>query len=157
MAAGSAAGIAEHIAMFPVDTIKTRMQALAAPGSGVSGTVSRAMSSIIRKEGFLGLYSGVGAVAVGAGPSHGIYFVVYEYMKSFLGATDDEHRPLETSAAAAAATVVADAFMTPLDVVKQRLQLGCYISSSGGGLRIWLPCLNLGGPKFRHDLPQLLR
>lgn len=123
MAAGSAAGIAEHIAMFPVDTIKTRMQALAAPGSGVSGTVSRAMSSIIRKEGFLGLYSGVGAVAVGAGPSHGIYFVVYEYMKSFLGATDDEHRPLETSAAAAAATVVADAFMTPLDVVKQRLQL----------------------------------
>ena len=107
--------------MFPVDTIKTRMQALAAPGSGVSGTVSRAMSSIIRKEGFIGLYSGVGAVAVGAGPSHGIYFVVYEYMKSFLGATDDEHRPLETSAAAAAATVVADAFMTPLDVVKQRL------------------------------------
>ena len=109
--------------MFPVDTVKTRMQALAGPGSGVSGTVSRAMSSIIRKEGIIGLYSGVGAVAVGAGPSHGIYFVVYEYMKSFLGATDDEHRPLETSAAAAAATVVADAFMTPLDVVKQRLQL----------------------------------
>ncbi|QDZ20517.1 mitochondrial solute carrier protein [Chloropicon primus] len=124
MVAGSAAGITEHVAMFPVDTIKTRMQALAVPGAGVESTVRLAMRSIIRTEGIKGLYSGVGAVAIGAGPSHGLYFVVYEYMKSFLGVTnDDKHKPFETGFAAAAATVVADAFMTPLDVVKQRLQL----------------------------------
>ena len=36
MLAGAVAGIAEHLAMFPVDTIKTRMQALAHPGQRVS-------------------------------------------------------------------------------------------------------------------------
>ena len=35
MIAGSLAGMAEHIAMFPVDTIKTRMQAISTPGSQV--------------------------------------------------------------------------------------------------------------------------
>jgi solute carrier family 25 iron transporter 28/37 len=124
MLAGSAAGVAEHVAMFPVDTIKTRMQASPQPGKRLSTNVTRVMSSIIRKEGLRGLYSGVGAVAVGAGPSHGVYFVVYEYMKNFLGASnDDQHRPLETGFAASLATIVADGFMTPLDVVKQRLQL----------------------------------
>ena len=35
MAAGAVAGITEHVAMYPVDTIKTRMQALAHPGQRV--------------------------------------------------------------------------------------------------------------------------
>lgn len=36
MLAGAVAGIAEHLVMFPVDTVKTRMQALAHPGQRVS-------------------------------------------------------------------------------------------------------------------------
>jgi solute carrier family 25 iron transporter 28/37 len=35
MIAGAAAGITEHVAMYPVDTIKTRMQALSHPGQRV--------------------------------------------------------------------------------------------------------------------------
>jgi solute carrier family 25 iron transporter 28/37 len=35
MAAGAVAGMVEHIAMYPVDTIKTRMQALSHPGQRV--------------------------------------------------------------------------------------------------------------------------
>ena len=68
MAAGAAAGTAEHIAMYPVDTVKTRMQALAHPGQQLRGaTLHRALRSIIRREGFLRLYHGVGAVAGSAG------------------------------------------------------------------------------------------
>lgn len=36
MLAGAVAGITEHTAMYPVDTIKTRMQALSHPGQRVS-------------------------------------------------------------------------------------------------------------------------
>ena len=36
MVAGAIAGMGEHLAMFPVDTIKTRMQALGHPGQQVS-------------------------------------------------------------------------------------------------------------------------
>jgi hypothetical protein len=35
MVAGAVAGITEHTAMYPVDTIKTRMQALSHPGQRV--------------------------------------------------------------------------------------------------------------------------
>ena len=41
MVAGAVAGIGEHVAMYPVDTIKTRMQALAHPGQQVRGTQGR--------------------------------------------------------------------------------------------------------------------
>ena len=37
MVAGAVAGIGEHVAMYPVDTVKTRMQALAHPGQQVGG------------------------------------------------------------------------------------------------------------------------
>ena len=35
MLAGAIAGISEHVAMYPMDTIKTRMQALGHPGQRV--------------------------------------------------------------------------------------------------------------------------
>lgn len=41
MVAGSVAGMVEHIAMYPVDTIKTRMQALSHPGQRVGACVDR--------------------------------------------------------------------------------------------------------------------
>jgi solute carrier family 25 iron transporter 28/37 len=44
MVAGSVAGTVEHVAMHPVDTLKTRMQALYHPGhtgSAVSRRASR--------------------------------------------------------------------------------------------------------------------
>jgi solute carrier family 25 iron transporter 28/37 len=152
MVAGAAAGIAEHVAMFPIDTVKTRAQALAHPGQRLrGGTVASAVASIIRREGFKGLYGGVSAVAVGAGPAHALYFAVYEWVKAGLGtsgrggwggalleggrAGDGSgggaspsppplvHPTLAAALAGAAATIVSDGVMTPCDVVKQRLQV----------------------------------
>ena len=40
MVAGAIAGMGEHLAMFPVDTVKTRMQALAHPGQQASYSIS---------------------------------------------------------------------------------------------------------------------
>jgi Mitochondrial carrier protein len=68
MAAGAIAGIAEHVAMYPVDTVKTRMQALAHPGQQLHGApLHLAIKNIVRREGVLRLYRGVSAVAWSAG------------------------------------------------------------------------------------------
>lgn len=153
MLAGATAGIAEHVAMFPVDTVKTRMQALGHPGQQLRGataglgqqlrSVPRALRGILRREGARGLYSGVGAVAAGAGPAHAMYFASYEAAKEAFekfggegggggGDSEGNGNGGETSAAATAtaaaaagavATLASDALMTPADVVKQRLQV----------------------------------
>lgn len=111
--------------MYPVDTIKTRMQALCHPGQQLHGTsVVRAASAVIRREGWRGLYSGVRAQLLGTGPAHAIYFAVYEEAKVLL-VPDGQmgHSHLGTAAAGALATIASDAFNVPFDTVKQRLQV----------------------------------
>ena len=56
-------------------------------------------------------------------PAHAMYFSTYEAVKSLLGVRRSQHAPVATAAAGAAATVVNDAFMTPGDVIKQRMQI----------------------------------
>eukprot|EP00877_Chromochloris_zofingiensis_P010962 jgi/Chrzof1/6119/Cz17g10140.t1 len=130
MAAGAAAGIMEHVAMYPVDTIKTRMQALSHPGQRLHrSSVTDAIQAVVRREGIGGLYRGVGAVALGAGPAHALYFAVYEHAKDWLGGNAEGHHPVATATAGISATLVNEAVMTPVDVVKQRLQAS--MASSG--------------------------
>jgi solute carrier family 25 (mitochondrial iron transporter), member 28/37 len=117
--AGAFAGLVEHTFMYPVDTVKTRMQALRQPN--YLG-ISNAFQSIIKSEGILGLYSGLSAVLVGAIPSHALSFMTYEFMKKKLTDEDeDHHRPSNFTAAisGASATIVHDFVSTPLDVIKQ--------------------------------------
>jgi len=116
--------MAEHMLMYPVDTVKTRMQALGPTGQGLHAAgVFRAVRVILLREGVGGLFRGIGAMALGAGPAHAVYFTTYEVAKEGLGGNRGGHQPLATAGAGATATIVADAVMTPADVVKQRLQL----------------------------------
>lgn len=123
MIAGASAGMGEHMVMYPVDTIKTRMQALAHPGQQLHTSLGRAMKAVLHREGIKGLYHGVTAVALGAGPSHALYFASYEAAKQFYGGNAPGHQPLATAAAGVTATIVNDGCMTPWDVVKQRMQV----------------------------------
>ncbi|KAL6986323.1 hypothetical protein U1Q18_019690 [Sarracenia purpurea var. burkii] len=131
MAAGSVAGMVEHLAMFPVDTLKTRMQMVGATPASASlhphrrpaAQFGRFFASIIRTEGPLGLYRGIGAMGLGAGPAHAVYFSVYELCKQNLGGNRPGHHPLVHAASGIIATTASDAVLTPMDVVKQRLQL----------------------------------
>lgn len=127
MVAGSIAGCAEHMAMFPVDTIKTRMQALGSCPIKTVG-VRTALQSILKSDGTAGLYRGIAAMGLGAGPAHAVYFSVYEFCKKGLsGGNPNNH--LAHAASGVCATVMSDAVLTPMDMVKQRLQL----SGGNGG------------------------
>ncbi|KAH7624542.1 hypothetical protein Ndes2526B_g00743 [Nannochloris sp. 'desiccata'] len=123
MVAGAMAGMGEHLAMYPVDTVKTRMQALAHPGQQLHTSLVRAMSGVLRREGVPGFYRGATAMAIGAGPSHALYFAAYEAAKDIYGGSEPGHHPLATAAAGATATIVNDGCMTPWDVIKQRMQV----------------------------------
>ncbi|PKA67111.1 Mitochondrial adenine nucleotide transporter ADNT1 [Apostasia shenzhenica] len=122
MVAGSIAGVVEHTAMFPVDTLKTRMQAQSAPCSSSAVSLRHALASVLRLEGPLGLYRGIGAMGLGAGPAHAVYFSVYEKAKEFLS-RGNPNNPVAHAASGVLATVASDAVFTPMDTVKQRLQL----------------------------------
>ncbi|CAA0827480.1 Mitochondrial substrate carrier family protein [Striga hermonthica] len=124
MVAGSIAGSIEHMAMFPVDTLKTRMQAISSSPKTPLLNLRQSLSSIMKLQGLSGLYRGITAMGLGAGPSHAIYFSVYESSKKFLSSSGIPNNSAVAHAASGVfATVSSDAFLTPMDVVKQRLQL----------------------------------
>ena len=78
---------------------------------------------IIRHEGIPALYRGISAIVAAAIPSHAVYFATYEAVKEKLGGNAGGHRPIESALAGAAAIIAHDAVVTPLDVVKQRMQV----------------------------------
>jgi len=137
MVAGACAGVAEHTFMYPLDLVKTRMQAC--PGGKGVGV---ALNSVLKEEGVRGLYRGVGAVVLGAIPGHAIHFATYEAVKRWLGGSHTAsgkdnsgwRNVVADMGAGSCATMMHDAVSTPVDVVKQRMQL--YGNTSTYGKRI---------------------
>lgn len=124
MLAGAAAGIGEHCIMYPLDSVKTRMQSLQPSPNAAYKTVPEALYKMIRYEGLLRPVRGISAVVVGAGPAHALYFSCYERMKRIFSRTEHgSGNPLAQGAAGCLATLFHDAIMNPAEVVKQRMQM----------------------------------
>ena len=58
--------------------------------------------------------------------AHAAYFSVYEGMKVAVGADKPGHHPIQAALCGSLAALSHDMFMTPMDTVKQRMQLGYY-------------------------------
>ncbi|KAF7370756.1 Mitochondrial carrier [Mycena sanguinolenta] len=123
MLAGALAGISEHAVMYPVDSIKTRMQVFSASPVAVYSGVGNAFSRISSTEGMRALWRGVSSVVLGAGPAHAVHFGTLEAVKELAGGNRGGPQWLATSLAGASATIAADALMNPFDVIKQRMQV----------------------------------
>ena len=73
------------------------------------------------------LFSGISSVAIGAGPAHALYFLIYESVFRKLPHRNSKIQTsfnrfaelINSSIAAIVSTCVSDAFMNPWDVVKQ--------------------------------------
>ncbi|XXG97596.1 hypothetical protein Hte_003902 [Hypoxylon texense] len=156
--AGGIAGTTVDLSLFPLDTLKTRLQSHA--GFFPSG-------------GFRGIYRGVGSAVVGSAPGAAFFFCTYEGVKGFLssrrqqqqqqqqrlqngsilgaasydpihgdgggllrgrGAGRKWEEPLEHMAAASLGEVAACAVRVPTEVVKQRAQAGLHGGSSAAAL-----------------------
>uniref|UniRef100_A0A915I0E6 Mitochondrial carrier protein n=1 Tax=Romanomermis culicivorax TaxID=13658 RepID=A0A915I0E6_ROMCU len=121
--AGAAAGILEHTAMFPIDSVKTRMQSLCPCPERSCRTPVGGLFTMIKKEGVLRPIRGINVVASLAGPAHALYFTIYEKMKHHLTNGKPGFHHYAYGMSACAATLVHDAVMNPAEVVKQRLQM----------------------------------
>jgi len=127
MIAGSSAGLAEHVTMFPVDTLKTHIQCERCGSMSPLQTWNCA-TRIVHREGIFRLWRGVSATFAGCLPAHAAYFSIFETTKVMYGANEAGHHPAQAAACGASAALGHDLCMTPFDTVKQRMQLGYYNS-----------------------------
>jgi len=136
--AGSCAGMMEHVAMYPIDTVKTRMQAAPVALNEVPPGVVSTVRTVLHEHGVSGLMRGCFAIGTGCIPAHIGLFCTYEWAKARLMDLDNvEHQPLRAASCGAMATVVHDMIITPTDVVKQRLQLGRYRGTLDCMYSVW--------------------
>lgn len=104
--------------MFPIDTIKTHVQASQRHIS------FRSVSDILYQEhGMLRFWKGTHVMALGCIPSHTSYFIAYEHLKIFFGYNNEQFDFKQTLCIGATTTFVHDFFIAPSEVIKQRLQL----------------------------------
>eukprot|EP00924_Labyrinthula_sp_SR-Ha-C_P005491 snap_masked-scaffold_62-processed-gene-0.22-mRNA-1 protein AED:0.22 eAED:0.22 QI:0/-1/0/1/-1/1/1/0/378 len=120
--AGSLAGAAEHCLIFPIDTIKTFSQ----QNSGSASLKQMLSRPTCEKSPFpfqnpgTRLWRGVSSMLTACVPAHAIYFSVYEKGK----AMNKNNNALFSAATGMCATVGHDLIMCPMDLIKQRMQLG---------------------------------
>jgi solute carrier family 25 citrate transporter 1 len=123
--AGGGAGMMEALVCHPLDTIKVRMQLSRrgrTPGTKKRGFVMTGRD-IVKRETVFGLYKGLGAVLTGIVPKMAIRFTSYEWYKQFLADKDGNVSSRATFLAGLAAGVTeAVAVVTPMEVVKIRMQ-----------------------------------
>ena len=124
--AGAFAGVAVDVSLFPIDTVKTRLQA---PGG------------FLANGGWRGIYKGIGSVSAGSAPSGirshiinnndsgAIFFVMYEYCNAFLlprisslGAGRETSNAITHMIAASCGELASCTIRVPTEVVKQRAQ-----------------------------------
>ncbi|NWH81745.1 SAMC protein, partial [Piaya cayana] len=116
--AGGVAGVCVDLILFPLDTIKTRLQS---------------PQGFRKAGGFRGIYAGVPSTAIGSFPNAAAFFITYENVKSMLHHGSASYlTPATHMVAASLGEVVACLVRVPSEVVKQRAQ----VSPSSSTLRI---------------------
>lgn len=93
--------------------------------SATTEGTAAASTSIIPNNIFR-LWRGIPTILVGCVPAHALYFSSYEAVKYYGKRSDGTTSPGWGALAGAAAVLGHDIIMTPLDTIKQRLQLGHY-------------------------------
>ncbi|KAL8769486.1 MAG: hypothetical protein Q9209_004547 [Squamulea sp. 1 TL-2023] len=164
--AGALAGTTVDLSLYPIDTLKTRLQSSA--GFYPSG-------------GFRGIYAGVGSAVVGSAPGAALFFVTYEEVKTRLRLVRENRRDggslserdtgnkwaeaLEHMIAASAGEVAACAVRVPTEVVKQRAQAAQHPSSMAalrfilaqrgdiGALGVWRELYRGWGITIMREVP----
>lgn len=110
--AGGMAGMSVDIVLFPIDTIKTRLQSPV---------------GLWKSGGFRGIYNGLGAVVVGSAPGAALFFSTYETMKpvvenNFRTEAAEQESSISHMIAASMGEAMACLVRVPTEVIKSKMQ-----------------------------------
>jgi hypothetical protein len=158
------AGIVARLCTHPLDTIKARLQA--APGLSLSWPVGDSgghgtIREVWRHSSWRSLYRGLSVALVGGTPGTVLYLTTYEQLKKGRdGDGDSGHTTSFTThfLAGLTAEAVACSIYVPVDVVKERLQVGMYETPTMALLTIFRvnnAANNNDGPKQRSSTTPL--
>ncbi|XP_019880102.1 S-adenosylmethionine mitochondrial carrier protein [Aethina tumida] len=129
---GGTAGFFVDMALFPLDTLKTRLQS---------------PQGFKKAGGFRGIYKGVGPQAIGSSPQAASFFLTYEALKFYIEPyTSKSLAPCMYMASAGVAEIVACMVRVPVEIVKQRRQTSHHPSH-----KIFRAALNEGIRDFNRQ------
>lgn len=131
MLGSSLAGVVARVPVYPLDTIKAKMQVKAgAPYRSVMDALRRTVS----REGARGLYSGLGIAVVGSAPAACLYFTSFEASKRAFATVPAlrDHEMFSHFAAGLLAETASCVLWVPIDVIKERLQVQGNERAAGG-------------------------
>eukprot|EP00898_Chlorokybus_atmophyticus_P004857 jgi/Chlat1/5372/Chrsp35S05215 len=118
LAAGACAGIVSTAATYPLDTIRFRM----AVDPTATGSMLRVASNIVRTEGILAMYKGIGPSLLGIAPYIAINFAAFDLLKK---ASPEQFRknPTTSLVSGLVAALLATGVCYPLDTVRRQIQM----------------------------------
>jgi ornithine carrier protein len=128
---GSAAGMVSKVVEHPFDTIKVRLQT-----QNLFGGPLDCFRATVRHEGFMGLYKGLSAPVFGAMVENAALFFSYRQCQTLIKNLTPGQDPAtdlsltQLGLAGGMAGVVASLFLTPIELVKCRLQV-CRLQPKG--------------------------
>lgn len=105
-----------NLLVFPLDTLKTRLQ------SPLYHQTYKNSTAIANRALYRGLYQGIGTVILVAVPSSGVFFTTYEGLKYALASTWVP-QPAVHSISSSIAQLLNCAVVTPAEVLKQNAQM----------------------------------
>jgi len=122
---GVLAGIAGTLVVYPIDSVKTRLQNQKTTGSAgemMYTGYKDCLQKVIRYEGWRALYNGLGAQCIGVGPEKAIKLTVNDLMRDLFRKDGEVALPAEilSGGVAGGCQVL---FTNPLEIVKIRMQL----------------------------------
>ncbi|CAB9499142.1 adenosylmethionine carrier 1, chloroplastic/mitochondrial [Seminavis robusta] len=121
---GGLAGTSVDVALFPIDTLKTRLQS---------------PQGFAKAGGFRGIYNGLGAAAIGSAPGAALFFSTYETLKPVFSDLQERYNiqpdqgAISHMAAASVGESAACLVRVPTEVIKAKMQTGT--GGTGGGLK----------------------
>lgn len=128
--AGCAGGLVQLVVACPVDLVKIKMQMQTGPTQGVwekhydshYKDPTTCLKDLYRRGGIAGCYLGINSMLVRDIPAAAIYFFLYEFWMRNLAGSEKLANPTFLIISGGMAGVISWAVITPLDVIKSRIQ-----------------------------------